>query len=188
MTPSTAINTKHPSRTPLIAGVSLAVLALAVAIIAAKPDPNSAAPAGTAPAVAAPAPGAPRAGEALSARETGFDFGSISMAAGNVSHRYWFKNDSVAPVLIRRIYTSCMCTTATLVKGMRVIGRYGMPGHGPVPEVNQSLAPAETAYVDVVFDPAAHGPAGLGRTERVVTVEGDTGQPLLLGFVADVRP
>jgi hypothetical protein len=110
------------------------------------------------------------------------------MAAGKVSHRYWLRNESAAPVTIQRIHTSCMCTTATLVKGMRVIGRYGMAGHGPLPDVNETLAPGEAAYVDVAFDPAAHGPAGLGRTERVVTIERTSGAPLQLGFVANVTP
>ncbi|MDH5537517.1 MAG: DUF1573 domain-containing protein, partial [Betaproteobacteria bacterium] len=99
-----------------------------------------------------------------------------------------FRNESPAPVLIRQVYTSCMCTTATLVKGMRVIGSYGMPGHGPLPAVNETLAPDEVGYVDVVFDPAAHGPAGLGRTERVVTIEPDAGVPLQVAFTAYVKP
>jgi len=105
-----------------------------------------------------------------------------------VSHRYWFRNESAAPVLIRQVYTSCMCTTATLVKGMRVIGSYGMPGHGPLPAVNETLAPEEAAYVDVVFDPAAHGPAGLGYTERVITIEPGAGAPLQVAFSAYVKP
>jgi hypothetical protein len=110
------------------------------------------------------------------------------MAAGMVSHRYWFKNEGAAPVLIQRIYTSCMCTTATLVKGMRVVGRYGMPGHGPLPDVNESLAPGEAAYIDAVFDPAAHGPSGLGHTERVITIERAGVELLALHFTANVTP
>lgn len=183
MTKSAAAHHKHPGNAGLIAGVVLIVVALAVAIIAASPGTKSAAPAVSAPAGAAALPDG-----ALRARETHFDFGPISMAAGKVSHRYLFRNESAAPVLIRQVYTSCMCTTATLVKGMRVIGSYGMPGHGPMPAVNETLAPNEAAYVDVVFDPAAHGPAGLGRTERVVTIEPGAGAPLQVGFTAYVKP
>ena len=183
MTRSAITAPKHSSYTGLFVGASLIVLALAIAIIAAKPGSEPAAPAVSAPAVAATRPAA-----ALSAREVRFDFGPISMAAGKVSHRYRFKNESAAPVLIQRIYTSCMCTTATLVKGMRMVGSYGMPGHGPLPEVNEKLVPGEAAYVDVVFDPAAHGPAGLGHTERVVTIETGAGVPLQFGFTANVRP
>jgi hypothetical protein len=198
MTP-TATNSAKPSRhTGLIAAVSLLAITLVVAVIAAKPGPPSAAPATlTTAALTAkpivssattPRAAVPASTGALSARDTKFDFGIVSMAAGDVSHRYWFRNNSSLPVVVERIYTSCMCTTATLVKAMRIIGSFGMPGHGPLPDVNQSFAPGEAAYVDVVFDPAAHGPAGLGRTERVVSIESDTGQRLELAFVANVRP
>jgi len=183
MTRSATVANKHSSNAGLIVGIVLMVLALVIAIIAASPDSRS-----TAPAVSAPAAAATPVAAALRAREARFDFGPISMAAGNVSHRYWFRNESGAPVLIRQVYTSCMCTTATLVKGMRVIGSYGMPGHGPLPAVNQTLAPDEAAYVDVVFDPAAHGPAGLGFTERVVTIEPGAGAPLQVAFTAYVKP
>lgn len=169
----------------LYAGIALIVIAFVAAVIAAKPGTPaptpSAAPTSTA-AATLPSSGA------LKAKESNFDFGDISMAAGDVSHRYWFRNESPAPVTIQRIYTSCMCTTAKLVKGMRVVGSYGMAGHGPTREVNETLAPNEAAYVDVVFDPAAHGPAGLGRTERVVTIEPSVGEPLQVGFVALVKP
>ena len=189
MARSASIPSKRSNPMPLIAGVSLIILAIVIAVIAAKPESRSTAAASAAPPAAATqvAPAARSAG-ALSAKESNFEFGSVSMAAGKVSHRFWFRNESTTPVLMQRIYTSCMCTTATLVKGMRVIGSYGMPGHGPLPEVNETLAPNEAAYLDVVFDPAAHGPAGLGRTERVVTVEPARGEPLQFAFVANVTP
>ncbi len=187
MTRSATVAPKRSINRNLILAAVAIVVAVAIAIIAAKPGTRSATSTSAAPA-AAPPVSAVRASGALKARETAFDFGTISMAAGKVSHRYWFRNESAAPVLIRRIYTSCMCTTATLAKGARIVGSYGMPGHGPVPEVNESLAPGEAAYVDAVFDPAAHGPAGLGRTERVVTIEPAAGEPLQVGFVAEVRP
>lgn len=176
----------------LLVAVIVIALALAIAIMVARPGsapatspspvPAAAVPAAPTPVAAVPASGG------LKARETAFDFGAISMAAGKVTHRFWFRNESEASVLIRRIYTSCMCTTATLVKGMKLINTYGMPGHGPLPAVNESLKPGEAAYVDVIFDPAAHGPAGLGPTQRVVTIESDSGQPVKLHFTANVRP
>lgn len=192
MTPTASIAAQRSSRKGWIIGVCLVALTLLIAVIVAKPGADAAAPAGTATsstsAAKLPAATAARSAGPLTAREANFDFGTISMAAGNVSHRYWFTNDGNAPVLVRRIHTSCMCTTAKLVKSLRVIGTYGMAGHGPQPDVNESFAPGETAYVDVVFDPAAHGPAGLGRTERVVNVETDAGQRLQLAFVVNVRP
>ena len=185
MTRSAPLQMKRSNAWNLVAGLAVAV-ALGIAIVAASPRFRPAAPAAGAGVAAPDAVSASH--PALAARESQFDFGSISMAAGKVSHRYWIRNESADPLLIKGIYTSCMCTTASLSKGARVVGNYGMPGHGPLPEVNEALAPNETAYVNVVFDPAAHGPAGLGLTERVVTIEHAAGAPLKLRFTADVRP
>lgn len=179
--------TKH---VPLVAGIVLIASAMAIAIFAAKPGLESSAPQ-AAPAAdigVANAVAATRPARALQARAPYFEFGPVSMAAGKVKHRYWIRNEGGAPVEIRRIYTSCMCTTATFVKGMRIVGTYGMPGHGPLPDVNVALGPNETAYIDAVFDPAAHGPAGLGHTERVITVEPAAGEPLQVAFSAEVKP
>jgi Protein of unknown function (DUF1573) len=185
---SATLQPGHSSTRGLILGISLIVLALVVAIIAANPGTGTQSARSAAQATSPASSAAPLRAGALKARESQFEFGPISMAGGKVSHRYWFRNESAAPVLIRQVYTSCMCTTATLVKGMRVIGSYGMPGHGPLPAVNETLAPDEAAYVDVVFDPAAHGPAGLGHTERVVTIEPGAGAPLQVAFTAYVKP
>src|SRR3972149_117405 len=125
---------------------------------------------------------------ALSSASPFFDFGKISMAAGNVSHPYSIKNISGAALTITRISTSCMCTTATLITPAGKRGPFGMPGHGPVPELQERFAPGETARVEVVFDPAAHGPAGIGQTDRTVTIINDAGPPLVLRFSAMVTP
>ncbi len=163
--------------------IALAVAAVAAAIVAANPTLRS-----TQPPVSRTASPLPVSVGALSSPDTDFNFGSISMAGGKVKHRYAVKNTSAAPVKIERIYTSCMCTTATFIKGPRVVGVYGMPGHGAVPAVNETLEPGETGYIDATFDPAAHGPAGLGHTVREIAVEQAGADPLRLGFSADVRP
>lgn len=56
------------------------------------------------------------------------------------------------------------------------------------PSINQTINPGEEASVEVVFDPAAHGPAGVGQIQRTVTIENNTGKPLELGFSAVVTP
>ncbi len=124
----------------------------------------------------------------FSSSESQFDFGSISMAAGKVTHRYYLANRGAGPIEIKKLYTSCMCTTAELVKGIRRFGPFGMQGHTDIPSINQSFVPGERAYVEVVFDPAAHGPAGVGPIERVVTIENDAQEPLQLAFSAYVTP
>ncbi len=117
-----------------------------------------------------------------------YDFGTISMAAGKVKHEFKIKNTGTSPVNIEKIYTSCMCTTATLAFGAQSFGPYGMPGHGMIPRIDQTLDSLAEATIEVVFDPAAHGPAGIGRIKRVVTVENGAGQPLELEFAATVTP
>ena len=192
MARNASIESKRSLNRNLALGAVVIAVALVIAVFAAKPASRPATVTNPAPVAALPSAAIPVAAAAaaggLQARETAFDFGSISMAAGKVTHRFWFRNESESEVLIRKIYTSCMCTTATFVKGMKVINSYGMPGHGPLPAVNESLKPGEAAFVDVTFDPAAHGPAGLGPTQRVVTIESDAGRPVELHFAANVTP
>ena len=123
----------------------------------------------------------------LGTTETFYDFGSISMAAGNVSRVFTVKNMGSGPITIEKMYTSCMCTTAIL-RGEREWGPYGMPGHGFTGTMKEKLEPGEEAKVQVIFDPAAHGPAGVGKIERSVYLENDGGANLELQFTATVTP
>ena len=110
------------------------------------------------------------------------------MAAGKVSHTFKIKNTSEEAVMVNKMYTSCMCTTAILSISGKQFGPYGMPGHGAIPKINQTISPGEEADVEVVFDPAAHGPAGVGRIQRTITVENNAGGPVELLLVAVVTP
>lgn len=125
---------------------------------------------------------------ALAAAETAFDFGSISMAKGKVQRRFAVQNTGSAPAAITRMYTSCMCTSASIVKGDERLGPFGMQGHGFNPRIDMKLAPGETAEVIVTFDPAAHGPAGVGTIARTVYLEQDGAEPLELNIQATVTP
>ena len=116
------------------------------------------------------------------------DFGTISMAKGEVAHEFKIKNIGSEEVKISKIFTSCMCTTVQFIKGDIQKGPFGMAGHGYVPPVNELLAPDEEAVVKVVFDPTAHGPAGVGKIERTVHVEGISSMLAELNFTANVIP
>lgn len=120
--------------------------------------------------------------------EKTFDFGKISMAAGKVSHSFTIKNIGDKPITVNKIYTSCMCTTATLKINGKIFGPYGMQGHGAIPKINQELGSGEEAIVEATFDPAAHGPAGVGSIERSMVIENSAGKPIQLDFAADVVP
>lgn len=114
-------------------------------------------------------------GEMLVMAETSYDFGSVSMGAGKVNHAFQLKNDSSSPVVVDKVYTSCMCTTAIFKNGGKPFGPFGMQGHGYIPSIKQTVDSGETAELEVVFDPAAHGPAGVGYIERVIYLETSAG-------------
>lgn len=119
-----------------------------------------------------------------------FDFGSISMRAGKVSNSFQLKNESSEPLELSKAYTSCMCTTAFLSVNGKRVGPFGMPGHGfgGSTAVSETIAPGSEAVLEVIFDPAAHGPAGIGRADRTVFVETKTGEVREFRFVATVTP
>lgn len=124
----------------------------------------------------------------LSVEETAFDFGEISMANGKVSHKFKIKNVGEGLVTIEKIYTSCMCTSAALWKDDIKFGPYGMPGHGIIPKINQKIDAGKEGEIEAIFDPAAHGPAGVGRIERVIYIEQRDGDTLQLQIGATVKP
>lgn len=125
----------------------------------------------------------------LHSQETSFDFGQVSMAGGKVRHSFSVENDTSSTVRLGRLYTSCMCTEATWTKDGERVGPFGMPGHGFLPPLDQELRPGESASVEAEFDPAAHGPAGLGRVDRQIILESENGQTLAeLSFSANVIP
>jgi hypothetical protein len=117
-----------------------------------------------------------------------YDFGNVSMAAGKVSHKFRIRNAGETATTITKLYTSCMCTEATLITPAGRKGPFGMPGHGTMPSISERLAPGAEAQVEIVFDPAAHGPAGIGLTERIISIKSGPDQPLELRFSAMVRP
>lgn len=127
-------------------------------------------------------------GGVLTAEEKSYDFGKISMSAGKVSRVFKIKNTTDKPATINKIYTSCMCTQATLAYNGEKRGPFGMQGHGIGPRVDKQIAPGAEADIEVVFDPAAHGPSGVGQIERAVYIEQEGNLPVELSFSAMVTP
>lgn len=124
----------------------------------------------------------------FSAPETFFDFGTVSMKNGTVSHTFTVKNARERSATIRTVTASCMCTKAFLVNGDTRSGPFGMPGHGFVPPANEVVPAGGTLGIEVVFDPAAHGPAGVGRIERAVFIEDEAGGQTVITIKALVTP
>lgn len=117
-----------------------------------------------------------------------YDFGPISMIKGNVEHEFAITNTTGADLKITRAETSCMCTKAVLrLPDGKEMGPFSMPGHGFNPSVNVLVRPDETFIVQAIFDPAAHGPSGIGNIERAVLLTTDKGS-IAVPFKAHVTP
>lgn len=124
----------------------------------------------------------------LKSNETDFDFGTISMANGKVSHEFEVTNSSSQPVNIKKIYSSCMCTAANFKFKEKTYGPFGMEGMGGLNYTNITIDPGDSGTVEVIYDPNAHGPAGVGPVDRLVYVEDKNGGQLILEIKAVVTP
>ncbi|OHB00965.1 MAG: hypothetical protein A3E94_00875 [Candidatus Zambryskibacteria bacterium RIFCSPHIGHO2_12_FULL_44_12b] len=128
-----------------------------------------------------------KSGSLLNAGETKYDFGLISMKDGVVKRLFTVSNDTANDVRVDSVVTSCMCTNAYIVNGEDKRGPFGMPGHGnTVPKANEIIKTGEKRVIEVVFDPAAHGPEGVGVAERYVYLVDEKGGALQLEIKAEV--
>lgn len=115
--------------------------------------------------------------ESLVASPSGIlNLGQVAYGGGIVSKSFEIKNTSASSVKLRKITTSCMCTQAKVVIGGKETKFYGMEMNGDLnPLVDYDLPAGATAQVIFDFDPAAHGPQGIGAVDRVITVFFDVG-------------
>lgn len=109
----------------------------------------------------------------LIAQDPFYDFGNIIMKDGVVETTYQLTNTGDEPVTIGKVYTSCMCTTVSIIESDgSEKGVFGMPGHREARTSAESLvAPGDSITVKAVFDPAAHGPSGVGLAQRSIYLE-----------------
>ena len=131
----------------------------------------------------------PGDGNALTATEKLYDFGTISMADGKVSKIFQVTNPTAKDINIESVVTSCMCTVAYIESANGEKGPFGMPGHGgPVARANEIIKVGESREVKVVYDPNAHGPAGIGPVDRFIYLTDTSGGTLELEIKAVVTP
>ena len=98
-----------------------------------------------------------------------YDLGEVPINGGIVTKEYSFKNITGSSLKLKKVATSCMCTTASVQIGGEITKFFGMEGHGDAnPPVNIEIGGGEEGKVVVNFDPAAHGPQGTGPFNRVV--------------------
>lgn len=125
----------------------------------------------------------------LTAPETFYDFGTISMRDGNVNREFTVTNPTATDITVTTILTSCMCTSAFIMEpDGRLKGPFKMPGMGYVPPANELIKAGESRTIRIVYDPNAHGPAGVGRIDRFVTLTDESGGTLQLEIKALVTP
>jgi hypothetical protein len=159
----------------LLAGAIMAIILLTVFVRPAPPTSGA----------AALDPG----DSELSAGQGSYDFGTLSMAAGKVSYRFTVSNPTDQPITVNKVFTSCMCTKATLRNGSSQQGPFGMPGHGgAIPTIQEVIQPGVSAEVEAIYDPTAHGPAGVGKFARVVNVQTSDNKTLRLHIRGFVMP
>ncbi|KKR61498.1 hypothetical protein A2643_02285 [Candidatus Nomurabacteria bacterium RIFCSPHIGHO2_01_FULL_39_220] len=127
---------------------------------------------------------------ALIAPETFYDFGKISMKDGNVSKVFKVANSGNQDINLKNLSTSCMCTNAYILDtDGKKRGPFGMPGHGGgITRANEIIKAGESRNIEVVYDPNAHGPAGVGMIDRFVYLEDASGNKLQFEIKANVTP
>ncbi len=135
-----------------------------------------------------PAPVEAGKSSSLATSEMFYDFGTISMAKGKVSHVFRITNPTDKDITIGNLSTSCMCTTAYIIKGDSKLGPFGMAGMGFMPKANELVSAQGMKDIEVVFDPAAHGPSGVGDIDRLINVTETNGASLQLEIKAVVTP
>jgi len=124
----------------------------------------------------------------LTASEALYDFGTISMANGKVSHLFHITNPTDKDIKINKIETSCMCTNAYFINGDAKDGPFGMPGMGGSSEAHEVIPAHGTRDIEAVYDPNAHGPSGVGDIDRTIDVGEKNGGTLQLEIKAVVTP
>ena len=105
----------------------------------------------------------------LVAKTEYYDLGDVPINGGIVTKEYEVENNTDKVMKLKKIATSCMCTKASFEIGGKKTKFFGMEGHGDKnPPVNIEIAPQTQAKVIMQFDPAAHGPQGVGPFDRSV--------------------
>lgn len=100
--------------------------------------------------------------------EANYDWGEIKINGGNVEKVFLIKNTGVSLLKLSGVSTSCMCTTAQVIINGKGSPFFGM--HQKSSWVGEVPAGKE-AELKIVFDPAFHGPSGVGAMTRQIEVE-----------------
>lgn len=111
--------------------------------------------------------------------ESTHDWGDIPIDGGKVEKTFDIRNNGSGTLSLYNVSTSCMCTTAQLVWGEKKSPKFGMHDRS---SYKLEVPGGETAQLKVVFDPAFHGPSGVGPIDRQVRVETNDADEQELSF------
>ncbi|MDE2037791.1 MAG: DUF1573 domain-containing protein [Patescibacteria group bacterium] len=126
---------------------------------------------------------------ALTATTTFYDLGNMPINGGEVTKEFTVANPTDKDIFVSTLITSCMCTNAYIIEpDGSTKGPFGMLGMGYVPPADETIKAGESRIIRVVFNPAAHGPAGLGMIDRFITLTDSAGGTLVLEIKGVVTP
>lgn len=128
-------------------------------------------------------------GAKIEVLEESFNFGDIDYSAGVVNHEYLIKNIGDKPLEIANLATSCMCTKVFAKGPFGESEKVSMKGMSKPSSWKGELKSGEEGKIVAVFDPAFHGPGGIGPISRTVSFEtNDSEKPYVeLLFEGNVR-
>lgn len=99
---------------------------------------------------------------------TTYSWGNIPYSGGNVTKTFSIKNNGTDTLQLTNIRTSCHCTKAHVTINGGDSPDFGMNN---VSSWIGNVKPRQEAKLTVTFDPAFHGPQGIGPVVRYVSVE-----------------
>lgn len=114
--------------------------------------------------------------------------GDIGYSKGVLYHSFPIKNTGSKDLEIANLSTSCMCTKTYLKVDGKNGPDFGMKGMTAPSSWKGILKPGQKAEIIAAFDPAYHGPQGVGKVSRVVSFQtNDPYNPYVeLSFEGDV--
>ena len=115
------------------------------------------------------------------------DFGRVPIDGGKVETLFNIVNEAPGEMRLLSVATSCGCTEAVAEFGDgSTVGSFDLPVDGQDSDAGRSVSAGESFKVRVVFDPAAHGPEGVGELMREVILATRDGAQTRLVIRANV--
>ncbi len=98
-----------------------------------------------------------------------YSFGDVSVSGGIVSTEIDIENLGDGNLMISRLESSCMCTTATIIKDGVEGPVFGMHENPAALGWSQTVGPNETAQLKIYYDPTVHRELR-GPVTRIISI------------------